>query len=134
MRQNRPIIKAIITLSILLLISIGLLLIYQKYKPKATEGSKEIVVEVIIPKEDNKEFAIKTDAKYLGQALKDQKLVNGTEDAYGIFITVVDGRAADASKQEWWCITKGEEIVNTGADSTPIADGDHFELTLKNGY
>ena len=30
--------------------------------------------------------------------------------------------------------TKGGEQVNTSADQTPIADGEQFELTLKEGY
>ena len=29
---------------------------------------------------------------------------------------------------------KGGEMVNTGADQTPIADGDTFELTMTVGY
>ena len=36
--------------------------------------------------------------------------------------------------QEWWKLTKGGEMVNSSADSTPIADGDHFELTFTVGY
>ena len=31
-------------------------------------------------------------------------------------------------------ITKAGEQVNTSADQTPVADGDEFELTLKEGY
>ena len=31
-------------------------------------------------------------------------------------------------------VTKSGEMVNTGADQTPIADGDAFELTLTVGY
>ena len=45
-----------------------------------------------------------------------------------------DGEQADDSKQQWWCLTKGGEMVNTSADLTPIADGDRYELTLKEGY
>ena len=51
-----------------------------------------------------------------------------------MFITTVDGETADDSKEQWWCITKGGEMVNTGADQTPIQDQDQFELTLKEGY
>ena len=36
--------------------------------------------------------------------------------------------------QEWWKLTKDGEMVNTSADATPIADGDHFELTFMVGY
>lgn len=28
----------------------------------------------------------------------------------------------------------GGEMVNTSVDTTPIEDGDEFELTLKEGY
>ena len=66
----------------------------------------------------------------LGTALKEQNLIEGEQSEFGMFITVVDGIAADSSKNEYWSITKSGEILNTGADSTPIADGDHFELTL----
>ena len=31
-------------------------------------------------------------------------------------------------------VTKGGADVFTGVESTPIADGDKFELTLKTGY
>lgn len=42
---------------------------------------------------------------------------------YGLYIETVDGVTADASNQEWWCITKGGETLNTSADLTPIAEG-----------
>ena len=51
-----------------------------------------------------------------------------------MYILTVDGETADESKQQWWCITKGGEMVNTSVDTTPIQDGDQFELTLKEGY
>ena len=66
--------------------------------------------------------------------LTEEGLAEGTEGPYGMFITTVDGETADDSKEQWWCITKGGEMVNTGADQTPIQDQDQFELTLKEGY
>ena len=45
-----------------------------------------------------------------------------------------DGETAEESAQEWWKLTKGGEMVNTGVDATPIADGDAFELTFMVGY
>ena len=60
----------------------------------------------------------------------DEELVDGEESAYGLFIMTVDGETIDEADQEWWCITRGGERVDTGADTTPIADGDHFELTM----
>ena len=76
----------------------------------------------------------RTDLEYLGQVLVEDELIQGQEGQYGLFIETVDQETADSSRQQWWCITKGGEQVNTSVDSTPIQDGDHFELTLKEGY
>ena len=57
-------------------------------------------------------------------------LAEGETGPYGLLITTVDGETAQDSLRQWWCITRGGERVDTGADTTPIADGDHFELTM----
>ena len=93
-----------------------------------------LTIEVVLADGSKKEHEISTDANNLGDALLENKLVEGTKGEYGLFITTVDGVKADDSKQQWWCITKGGEMVQTGADTTPIANGDKFELTLKTGY
>ncbi|MBQ9965086.1 MAG: DUF4430 domain-containing protein, partial [Clostridia bacterium] len=81
-----------------------------------------------------KSVNIDTNAEYLRAALEEKNLISGDESEFGLFVKVVDGRTADDAKQEWWCFTKGGETVMTGVDTTPIADGDTFEITLKTGY
>ena len=81
-----------------------------------------------------KEFSLSTSAGTLGEALEAEGLIEGEDSSYGLFITAVDGEAADDSNQEWWCLTKGGEVWNYGADATEISDGDVFELTLTVGY
>ncbi|MEG2660088.1 MAG: DUF4430 domain-containing protein [Oscillospiraceae bacterium] len=103
---------------------------YFIFAPKGQAGAKEIAVQVMFADKSTKDFDIKTNAEFLGDALLDEKIVEGDMGQYGLFITKVDGVAANAAKNEWWCITKAGEQVNTGADTTPIADGDTFELTL----
>lgn len=80
------------------------------------------------------EFHISTDAEFLRGALEEQKLIQGEESQYGLFVTTVNGVTADESQQQWWCFTKGGEALMTGVDSTPIANGDAFEITLTTGY
>ena len=127
--------KIIIAVSIVLAILIaGLASVYFFFGPSAQQGSKEIAVEIVFAQGDSKTVEIKTDAEYLRGALEEEDLVEGDESEYGLFITAVDGVSADAAKQQWWCITKGGETVMTGVDSTPIQDGDKFEITLKTGY
>lgn len=124
----------IIGLVVLAVLCIAGWFLYQRVMPKGAEGAKTIVVKVVHGDQSSKEFEYKTDAAYLIDVIKTEKLVEGDEGQYGLFITSVDGEKADDSKQQWWCITKGGEQVNTSADQTPIADGDVFELTLMEGY
>ncbi|ROR31923.1 uncharacterized protein DUF4430 [Mobilisporobacter senegalensis] len=118
-----------------LILAIGILFaIYTNFSPKGVAGNKNIVVEVVVPDQVSKEYRINTDEEYLRGALEQEKLIEGTESEYGLLVTVVDGIKADDSKQEWWCFTKDGGQLNTGVDSTPIQDGDHFEVTLTEGY
>ena len=81
-----------------------------------------------------KDFAFKTEREMLGDALLDEKLVEGEEGPYGLFVQTVDGETADEENQEWWCLTKGGEQLETGVDSTPVEDGATYELTLTVGW
>lgn len=127
-------IKPLLLLGLFIIIIIGMFFLYQNFKPKTTQGAKKVIVEIVIPNEKNKEFTLQTDEEYLRKPLEDAKIIKGTESEFGLFIKEVNGLQADDSKQEWWCVTKNNEPVNTGVDTTPINDGDHFELTLKTGY
>jgi Na+-translocating ferredoxin:NAD+ oxidoreductase RnfG subunit len=132
--RKRNLLVPLIALCIVAVLAAAMLLTYQYFKPKTSQGSKEITVAVVIPDEKTKEFTLKTDAEYLSQALEEKALIKGEQSAYGLFISEVNGRTADSSKQEWWCITKDGANVDTGADMTPISDGEHYEITLKTGY
>ena len=134
MKQNRRLLLGILGIVAMLIIAAALWLVYNNFKPETVKGAKEIIVDVVIPEEETEVFTLHTDAEFLSQALEEEKLIVGAESDYGLFITEVNGRKADDAKQEWWCITKGGEDVYTGADTTPIADGDHYELTLTVGY
>lgn len=126
--------KVIISLAALLLVIAALLGVYRFTRGTAAKGAKNITVEVVHKDGSLKTFDYDTDREYLGDVLMEENLAEGEEGAYGLFIKTVDGETADDSNQEWWCITKSGEQLNTGADQTPIADGDHYELTLTIGY
>ena len=86
---------------------------------------------MIGPDSSSKEFVIPTSAKNnLRQALEAEGLISGDDGPYGLYIKVVNGITADYDVDgSWWSLSKSGEILMTGVDSTPIADGDHFELT-----
>lgn len=118
----------------LVLAAVILMGVWMAFRPRGTEGAKEIQVLVVFEEDNEKRFDIQTEAAYLGEALKEQALIEGEDGPYGMFITTVDGIEADAGQQQWWCITKAGERVDTGVDETPITDGEQFEITLTTGY
>ncbi|MDO4275153.1 MAG: DUF4430 domain-containing protein [Eubacteriales bacterium] len=126
--------KALIAVVLLIAVITVLFGVYQITKEKTTAGDKNIKVEVVYQDGKSDSFSFHTAREYLGDVLKDEKLVEGEDGQYGLFITSVNGVPADDGNQEWWCLTKGGEQVNTSADKTPVKDGDTYELTLTVGY
>ena len=135
MKNKSKIIKFFLGTLILVAVVSVMLLVYYKTKQKPSdEGGKKITVQVIIPEEKTTEYKITTDATSLREALDEEKLIEGSGSDDTFFITGVNGRTADSSKEEWWCITKGGEEVFTGVNSIMIYNGDQYELTLMTGW
>lgn len=111
-----------------------LLSIYFAFAPKGSAGEKTITVDVVMLDGSETTTTITTGEEYLRGALEQENMIAGDESEYGLFVTTVNGVTADDSKEQWWCFTKGGESLATGVDSTPIADGDAFEITLTEGY
>ena len=103
-------------------------------RPQTDAGLKTVTVKVAVGEEPAQAFAYQTRAANLGELLTAEGLAQGESGAYGLYIHTVNGVTADESQQQWWCLTKGGEMVTTGADATPLANGDCYELTLKTGW
>ncbi|MFT3983496.1 MAG: DUF4430 domain-containing protein [Lachnospiraceae bacterium] len=130
-KTNKKILAGVLGLAVLALF-LGAL--YLGFRPRGEVGSKEIAVTFIHEDLSEKSVAIKTNAAYLGDALMQENLIAGEAGEYGLYVTDADGEHADESKQEWWCFTKEGETLLTGADTTPIEDGDQFEITFTTGW
>lgn len=126
--------KKILAAILLLVLIAAAVAAYIALRPSAVEGDKTIAVQVVHGDGSTKDFSVSTDAEYLRGALEQEGLVSGTESEYGLFVTTVDGETADDAAQEWWCFTKGGESLMTGVDTTPIADGERYEITLTVGW
>lgn len=111
-----------------------LLGVYFVTRPAPQQGGKAIAVQVVLLDGESSDYTIQTDEEYLRGALESIDLIEGSESEYGLFVTTVNGVTVDDSKQQWWCFTQDGEMLMTGVDTTPIADGDHFEITLTEGY
>ena len=126
--------KILIAVAALVLLAAVLFAVYRLAAPKSAEGAKKITVQVVHGDGSAKDFPVETGEEYLGKVLVAEGIVEDNQSTYGLYILTADGETVDESNQEWWKVTKGGEQVNTGADTTPIADGDTFELTFTVGY
>lgn len=133
-QRKKAQIKSLLALLVLLGASAAMMLIYHFLVPRGTAGAKAITVEVVHGDGSSRNFALTTAEEYLGQALVSGGVVEDNQGPYGLYILTADGETADEGAQEWWKVTKSGEMVNTGADATPIADGERYELTLTVGY
>ena len=126
--------KTILAVAALVVIAAVLLLVWRAVTPKGEAGEKTITVQVLHKGGEERVFTLETGEAYLGAVLTAEGVVEDNQGPYGLYMLPVDGETVDEGAQEWWKLTKGGEMVNSSADSTPIADGDHFELTFTVGY
>lgn len=124
----------IIGCTVLVVVIAAFLAIYFTMLQPAVEGEKNVTVDVVLGDGTTNTFTYKTSEEYLGKMLVAEGLVEDNQAEFGLYIMTVNGVTANGDNQEWWCITKRGEEVMTGADQTPLADGDKYELTLKVGY
>ncbi len=127
--------KTLISVGVLAVAVVAVLLVWMQFgMPQTQQGEKNIMVDVVLTDGTTQTFNYETSVEFLGEALSNEGLIEGEMGEYGLFVTGVNGTVVDNSKQQWWCLTKGGEEVMTSFDTTPIADGDVFEITLTEGY
>ena len=126
--------KAMLAILILVVLVAAATVCWIVFGPKAITGSKSILVDVTHKDGQTNTFTIQTNAEYLGEAMQEKGLLEGTDGPYGLYVMTVDGETVNESNQEWWGYTKSGEQVNYGIDTCPIADGDHFEFTFNVGW
>ena len=122
--------KNLLAGALLLLLVVALALTWLHFAPRGSAGDKSIALDVTHGDGTMVHFRIATDAQFLRQALEDMDLISGSEGPYGMYVTTVDGETADESARQWWCFTREGEMLSTGVDETPIADGESYEATL----
>ena len=125
--------KRILGLGILVVLIAAMALIYTNFREKPVEGSKEITIEVVNSKEESIKYIVKTDAKYLKQAMEeageDGLTFVGEEGPYGLSVTTVNGERAIYDKDgAYWAFYVNNEYCNYGVSEQPVEDGDVFKI------
>ena len=127
--------KQIIAVAAFLILLLTVFLVWHFHRPVPVEGIKTITLEVVHGDGTSASFTLKTEAGTLGDALRGEAgLVSGDNGPYGLMVTTVDGESTDWNRdRSWWCLTKNGARVDTGVDSTVIADGERYEFTYTIG-
>ena len=103
--------------------------IYFFLLPATSKGAKTYTLTVVHADKNSKDFTLHTDEEYLGAALKNEKLISGSESEWGMMVEIVDGEQAIWDKDgAYWAFYIGNEYADTGVDATPVHDGDSFKL------
>ena len=128
--------RGLAALLVLLLLAAAAMFVYLRFGPetRTQEGLKNLSVTVVHGDGSRKQFSLATESETLGAALQEEGLVSGEQGPYGLYILTVDGETVDEGQQQWWCLTKGGQQHNQGADETVIADGESYELSFKEGW
>lgn len=125
MEKNKK--KIIIGLVALVAVVVAFIAIYFIFREKPVEGSKEIVIKVVDSDKKVTTYELKTDAKYLKEAMDEAEglTYSGTEGDFGMMIDTVNGVRADYTLDgAYWSFLINDEYCNYGISEQPIEDGD----------
>ncbi|MDD4525950.1 MAG: DUF4430 domain-containing protein [Lachnospiraceae bacterium] len=129
--------KALIGIVLTAALIVSFALVYNRFRPRAGEGTKSYTLEVVDDAGAQNAYSGKTDSEYLS-GIMDELVAegdftyDGSESEYGLFIMAVNGVTADYDTDgAYWSIMVNGEYGQYGADSQPVSDGDDFELVYE---
>ncbi len=88
---------------------------------------------VICDKDGNETtVTVKTDKKMVGEALLDEKIVEGEMGDYGLYVKKVNGIVADYdADQTYWAFYIDGQYAMTGIDMTEITQGSTYMMKVE---
>lgn len=126
--------KKITSVLIILVLILGGLGIYRALSPKGTEGSKEVVINIIVESEDiNFSETFSSDELYLEGLLNEYSEELGVvteETQYGPMLLGLKGYSTDITKEFFNISINGEDAM-VGIKEIPVNDKDVYTFEVK---
>lgn len=98
------------------------------------KGTQEFTFVVVDRDLKETTFTVKTDKAYVGDALMDEKLIEGEESTYGLYVQKVNGiEAIYENDGTYWAFYINGEYAMTGVDTTPVESGATYTFKVE-GY
>ena len=93
------------------------------------EGEKSFELTIVDKEGVTHAYLIRTDEEMVGLALMDLELIDGEAGPYGLYIKSVLGQVLDYETDGmYWGFYVNGEYALTGVDTTPIIEGDCYQL------
>jgi len=123
--------KRILAAAAFALLIAAMALVYVRFGAKPVAGSKAITISVIDSQQKKTDYALRTDAEFLLQAMEEAEGLSfsGSEGPYGMMITEVGGEIADYNVNgAYWSFTVNGAYGSYGVSEQPVHDGDAFVI------
>ena len=127
-KTDKKIAVGAVALAVAAVVMAGLFLLFRE---KPTEGSKQITITVVNSRKENTDYTLRTDAKYLRQAMEeaDGLTFSGQESEYGMMVETVNGETVDFDRDgSYWAFYVNGEYCSYGIDTQPVEDEDVFRI------
>lgn len=96
-------------------------------------GKNRFLLNIVDKDGKLSEFAINTDETTIGSALEKIGLIKGTEGAYGLYVTIVNGIKAEYETDGcYWAFYIGDDLATTGVDSVEIVEDTVYTFRVEN--
>lgn len=129
MNKNKTNKTIIIAVLVLVVCMAAFAILYNVFRAKPAEGSKDITIEVVNKEQQSVMYEVNTDAEYLRQAMEEAEglTFEGDESEFGLMVHTVNGETADYTADgAYWSFYVNDTYCNYGIDSQPVLDGDAF--------
>ena len=100
------------------------------------EGEKHIYVTATdsVNQELIGTFEFYTDAENIGDALLEYGFISGDNDAYGLYVKMVNGVKAEYETDgTYWAFYVNGDLATTGVSSTPVEDEMSYMFQIEEG-
>ncbi len=127
-KTDKKIAVGAVALAVAAVVMAGLFLLFRE---KPTEGSKQITITVVNSRKEDTDYTLRTDAKYLRQAMEeaDGLTFSGQESEYGMMVETVNGETVDFDRDgSYWAFYVNGEYCSYGIDTQPVEDEDVFRI------
>ena len=127
--------KILLLVVFALLISVVAIVSCVLNKKDTVSGEKTFNIQIVSERDSYDEtYECSSDAKFLGDFLREYNLCIWEDSTYGIYIKGFDSMYEDINNQFWWCIYVNNTSSTTGADEIPLNSGDTYTFILKEGW